>query len=782
NAVIYSFFASQSTQFDNEDLKHIDVVDLEEMNLRWKGHFARECKSPKDPRRLDAAEPQRRTIPVETSTSNALVSQYDGTRSYDWSYQAEEEPVNFVFMAFSSNSSSDNEVFTKAMFDYENYYSLESDCESWQPRNLYDRFQPSGGYHAVPPLYTCTFMPPKPDLVFHTAPTAVETDHLAFNVQLSPTKPEHNLSHTTRPSSPIIEDWVSDSEEESHTKAPQVVPSFAQSSEHLKSSRHFVQLLETTILAATPTPASPKSTSSGKRRNRKACLVCKSVDHLIKDCNFHAKHMAKPTQRNHGNKGYHMQYAPLIHSKPHQHLVPTTVLTQSKSVLNTAVRPVSDARPNISVTRPRYANHDFTKSKSPIRRHITRSPSSKSSNSPPRVTAVQAQWLVLLRLSKEHGCSRHMIGNMSYLSNFEELNRGYVAFGGNPKGGKITGKGKIKTCKLDFDDVYFVKELKFNLFSVSQMCEKKNSVLFTDTECLVLSPDFKLPDENQVLLRVPRENNMYNVNLKNIDPSGDLTCLFEKATLDESNLWRRRPGNINFKTINKLIKGNLVRGLPRKVFENDHSCVACKKGKQHRASWEEVDQSYMIFPVWSTGSTNPQNNADDVAFDRKEHDFDVKKPESQVILFPSSSAQSKEQDDQTKKEAKEKSPVESVTRYRDSMQRFNAEFQDCSKNTSNEVTTASSTVPTVGRNSFNSTNIFSAAGPSNTAISPTYGKSSDMDASHLPDDLDMPELEDIIYSDDEDVVGAEADFNNLESSIPVSPIPTTRTHKDHLVS
>nr|GFC92137.1 ribonuclease H-like domain-containing protein [Tanacetum cinerariifolium] len=69
----------------------------------------------------------------------------------------------------------------------------------------------------------------------------------------------------------------------------------------------------------------------------------------------------------------------------------------------------------------------------------------------------------------DSGCSRHMTGNMSYLSDFEELNGGYVAFGGNPKGGKITGKGKIKTGKLDFDDVYFVKELKFNFFSVSQI-------------------------------------------------------------------------------------------------------------------------------------------------------------------------------------------------------------------------------------------------------------------------------------------------------------------------
>ncbi|GJX45544.1 putative ribonuclease H-like domain-containing protein [Tanacetum coccineum] len=184
----------------------------------------------------------------------------------------------------------------------------------------------------------------------------------------------------------------------------------------------------------------------------------------------------------------------------------------------------------------------------------------------------------------DSGCSRHMTGNKSYLLDYEEIDGGFVAFGGDPKGGKITGKGKISIGKLDFEDVYFVKELKFNLFSVSQMCDKKNSVLFTDTECVVLSPDFKLLDENHVLLRVPRKDNMYSVDLKNIVPSGGLTCLFAKATLDESNLWHRRLGHINFKTMNKLVRGNLVRGLPSKIFENNHTCVACQKRKQHKAS------------------------------------------------------------------------------------------------------------------------------------------------------------------------------------------------------
>nr|GEX02876.1 hypothetical protein [Tanacetum cinerariifolium] len=432
NAVIYSFFASQSTspQLDNEDLKQIDVDDFKEMDLRWqmamltmrarrflqktgrnlgasgptsmgfdmskvecynchrKGHFARECRSLKDLR---------------------------GPGSYDWSYQPEDEPANFALMDFSSSSSSDNEtglesvearllvykqnesvfeenikllnievqlrdtalvtlrqklekakqerddlklklenfqtssknltdllasqtnektrlgynsqVFTKAMFDCENYYSSDSDCDSWPPSNLYDRFQPS--------------------------------------------------------------------------------------------SRHTDQQLKTTILVATPVPASSQ------------------------------------TQRNWFNphtdahRGNHKQYAPLFHTKPQKHMVPTTVLTQSKPVSNTAVRPVNAALPNITVPQPKYAHLVVTKSKSPIRWYITRSPSSKPSNSPLRVTAAKAPvvgaaqgkqgtWGNPQQALKDKGvidsgCSRHMTGNMSYLFEFEELNGRYVAFGGNPR-------------------------------------------------------------------------------------------------------------------------------------------------------------------------------------------------------------------------------------------------------------------------------------------------------------------------------------------------------------
>ncbi|GJT59997.1 putative ribonuclease H-like domain-containing protein [Tanacetum coccineum] len=141
----------------------------------------------------------------------------------------------------------------------------------------------------------------------------------------------------------------------------------------------------------------------------------------------------------------------------------------------------------------------------------------------------------------DSGCSRHMTGNMSYLTDYEKIDGGYVAFRENPKGGKITGKCTIKT--------------------------------------------------------VPKKNNMYSVDLKNIVLKRGLTCLFAKATFDESKLWHRRLGHLNFKTMNKLVKGNLVRGLPSKLFENDQTCVACQKGKQHRASCKSKTKNSISLPL-----------------------------------------------------------------------------------------------------------------------------------------------------------------------------------------
>ncbi|GJV46266.1 putative ribonuclease H-like domain-containing protein [Tanacetum coccineum] len=126
---------------------------------------------------------------------------------------------------------------------------------------------------------------------------------------------------------------------------------------------------------------------------------------------------------------------------------------------------------------------------------------------------------------------------------FKEFDGCYVTFGRGVHSGRISGKGTLKTDSLDFEDVYFVNELNFNLFSVSQMCDKKNYVLFTNTECLVLSPNFKLPNESQILLKIPRKDNMYSFDMKNIVPKESLTCLVTNATLDESMLWHSGLGS-----------------------------------------------------------------------------------------------------------------------------------------------------------------------------------------------------------------------------------------------
>nr|GEZ40405.1 hypothetical protein [Tanacetum cinerariifolium] len=184
--------------------------------------------------------------------------------------------------------------------------------------------------------------------------------------------------------------WSKCDKDESETNDPQSVPSFVQSSEHVKAPKHSVQPVEAHILDATLKPTSSKSNSSSKKRNRKTCFVCRSVDHLIKDCDYHDKKKAQPTPKNYAHGGNNKQNASFTHKHPSMHMVPAAVLTQSKAVSIIAVRPVCADVPKIMVTRPRHAHSIDTKSKSPIRRHITHSPSPKTSNSPPRVIAAQA--------------------------------------------------------------------------------------------------------------------------------------------------------------------------------------------------------------------------------------------------------------------------------------------------------------------------------------------------------------------------------------------------------
>ncbi|GJS88939.1 hypothetical protein Tco_0771575 [Tanacetum coccineum] len=264
----------------------------------------------------------------------------------------------------------------------------------------------------------------------------------------------------------------------------------------------------------------------------------------------------------------------MTHPSPKRNMVPKAVLIRSGLISLTTARPVNTAQPRTTVNSARPMTNVFNKAHLTVKRPTHKNTTFKNSNFNQRVNTVKdknvnavrpktvvniARPKAVLNADKgnnvnavkastcwvwkpktkviDHGnpqhnlqekgvinsrCSRHMTGNMSYHTDSEEFDGGYVAFGGNPKGGKITGRGTIKTGNLDFENMYFVRELKFNLFSVSQMCDKRNSALFNDTECIVLSPNFKLTDESHVLLKVPRKNNIYSVDLKNIVPKEGL--------------------------------------------------------------------------------------------------------------------------------------------------------------------------------------------------------------------------------------------------------------------
>nr|GFA99667.1 hypothetical protein [Tanacetum cinerariifolium] len=179
-----------------------------------------------------------------------------------------------------------------------------------------------GGYHVVPPPMSGTFIPPKPDLVFHTPPSD-KNEHIAFNVQLSPTKPEQDLP--SRSSASIIEDWVSDSEEEDMPKVTKDVPSFAQ----------------------------------------------------------------KLAQKSYASRDIHKHHAPMNHSKFPLHKVSAATPSKSQTVLTAAARTVSAVKPKFSKTRPNIASYAMSKSKSPLRRPFIRHPSPKPSISPPRVNAAK---------------------------------------------------------------------------------------------------------------------------------------------------------------------------------------------------------------------------------------------------------------------------------------------------------------------------------------------------------------------------------------------------------
>ncbi|GJW09406.1 ribonuclease H-like domain-containing protein [Tanacetum coccineum] len=568
DVVIYSFFPS----VNGTDTIDFDKTKVECYNCHRRGHFARECMAPKNQDRRNR-EPTRRTVPVEETTSNALVSQCDGF-GYDWSDQAKQGPINFALMAYTSSGAykaglesvkARLDVYkkNKAIFEedikilkldiklrdnalielrkkfekaekekddlkltLEKFENSSKNLSKLLEIQVSDKFKTGVGfdnqvldsqvfdsqvndkyktgewYHAVPPPYTGNFMHPKPDLVLADGEEYVSSESITSVPAIAASEVKTSESKPKSVSEPLIENWISESEDENETKSKskQRKPSFAKVNHH--NSQRITH---------------PYS---------KRCFVPKAV--LMKSS---LKTLTTARQNS----------------------------SRAAVSVNTA-RPINTPYPRPTVNYARPASNVFNRAHSHVKRPFNKFTTNKNSNFNEKVNtvkgnittvglkavvsdnkgneanAVKASACWVWRPKKKvldhgnpqqdledkgiinSGCSRHMTGNRSYLTNYEEIDGGFVAFGGSTKGGKIIGKGKIRTGKLDIEDVYFVKEPKFNLFSVSQMCDKKNSILFTDTECVVLSPDFKLSDESHVLLKVPRKDNMYSVGLKNVVP------------------------------------------------------------------------------------------------------------------------------------------------------------------------------------------------------------------------------------------------------------------------
>ncbi|GJX42360.1 hypothetical protein Tco_0257350 [Tanacetum coccineum] len=259
----------------------------------------------------------------------------------------------------------------------------------------------------------------------------------------------------------------------------------------------------------------------------------------------------------------------------------------------------------------------------------------------------------------DSGCSSHMTGNKAYLSDYEDYNGGFVAFRSDPKG----------------------DELKFNLFSILQMCDKKNSVLFTETECLILSLSFKLLDESQVVLRAPRKDDVYSLDLKNIVPSRGSSGN-NKGPTQEYILLPLQPHRT------RIPVKEVVQDAQEQPSENaslDKGIQVSKdvfKEEQHQMPEDEqVWQDELEMMVTQELVTNVMNDKSRQAF----------KEEKRRIASQKKAAQA---------------------------------------TSTNQLST------------------------------------------------DKPFVSTGAYDDDKDV-GAVADFNNMDNTIAVSPIPTLRIHKDH---
>ncbi|GJW72503.1 putative ribonuclease H-like domain-containing protein [Tanacetum coccineum] len=489
------------------------------------------------------------------------------------------------------------------VFDLSTPSVFYSDPVEKEVKPLYSTFVKAGEMHAVPPPITGTYMP-------SPYQSDIEETQVSYG-----SKSDNNISDTISESNDFVSCDNSDKSSDSETHAscdsslktqtkdiPPAVdiqtlpesdvensttgsPSFS-CSENVKSPR----------IICNKSGVNNRKVCKNNFVRVKKCFVCGSKLHLIKDCDFYNCVDCVPCK-------FKAASAP-AGSRNSSASVPADRSDPADSRNRPAVNPADRPHPAGWSKRPATVSAGRPVSAgwlNPAARPFFRPSSVYNTNwSNIYDPMIKGRWGTAGDPSTDNdigivdsGCSRSMTGNKEKLDDFVQIKGGIVKFGGGD--GRISGKGTIRTSKLDFENVYYVEELQhFNLFSVSQICDKKNKVLFTDTDCLVLSEEFQLPDASQVVLRIPRKHDLYTFHISDLQPEQKVTCLVAKASLDESTRWHRRMAHVNFKTINKLAKEGLVDGLPLKVFTNEHNCVACNKGKQHKASYKPISAVRLI--------------------------------------------------------------------------------------------------------------------------------------------------------------------------------------------
>nr|GEZ60070.1 hypothetical protein [Tanacetum cinerariifolium] len=703
-----------------------------------------------------------------------------------------------------------SKVFTQTMFDYDNYYSSESDNDSWPPSNLHDRFVPSGGYHAVPPPVSRTFMPPKPDLVFHT-PLFDENEHLAFNVQLSPTKPEQDLSF--RPSAPIIEDWVSDSEEDAIPQVTKDVPSSAQSPDLVKYPMHSVLLSPPpmdihkpyapmnhskfplhTVSAAASSKSQPVLTTAVRPGNPQQALKDKGV--IGSRCSRHMTgNMSYLSDFEELNGGYKDVNLKFLRSLPFEWKTHTLIwpnksdledkslddLFNSLKIYESEVKHSSSLGSDshnlafVSTTLADSINDSVTAAV-----NVSAVGTKLSASTLPNIdvddleemdlkwqmamlTMRARKWSVITVIEKVI-----LLGSVGLPRTQEEL----LLL--SPKEEMFQLRPQLQ---MHWSLSVMVKDLMIGVIKLRRNLLTLHSWLshplppinlltvrwsvITVIEKVILLGSVGLPRTQEELLLLSPKEEMFQLRPQ-LQMHWSLSVMVKDLMIGVIKLrrnlltlhsWLSHPlPPINLLTVRYSVcskafrvfnsrtrivqetlhvnfvenKPNVAGSGPTWLFDIDsltqtmnyHPVLTENQSNTHvgfqdtKKAGEEGNQTYVLFPVLSDGSTNHENNNKDALVDGKEHDDDTQKSVSPDIHSSSCGDQTRKHDDKTENKDKGKSPVVTITGFRD----LNEEFEECINNSSNGVNAAGSSVFAAGLNFTNSTNDFSAAGPSNAAM------------------------------------------------------------------